>query len=794
MAFVEIKNLTFSYKGHDINALDNVNLAIEKGEFIVICGQSGCGKTTLLRHLKSELAPFGNRSGSVLADGQNIDFNNFSGATEPYIGFVMQDPDSQIVTDKVWHELAFGLENLGLDTQSIRRKTAETASFFGIQSWYHMPTAALSGGQKQLLNLAAVMVMQPSVLVLDEPTSRLDPIAASEFISAVAKLNRELGVTIIMTEHQLDEVLPLCTRSILMDSGHIIFQGSPLQMGKFLKKHSHRMFRSMPAPMRVWSAVSSDTVCPLTVLEGKQWLENFVLNNTMRALPERTQNYSNTVAAELRGIHFKYEKNANDTISGLDLKAYSGQLLAVIGGNGTGKTTMLSILAGISKPYRGQVFLRGRTALLPQDPKMLFLHQTVYEELSDISHDYVKILETAKLCDIEHLMQRHPYDLSGGEQQKAALAKVLLLEPDILLMDEPTKGLDNDAKVSFACIIKKLLAAGKATIMVSHDIDFCAEYANEIAMIFDGAIVSSGDPVTFFSQSNFYTTVSGRMSRNICPKAITPDEIITICGGTSSIDSNKSSTSGQTFQKHMNSAAVDLPIKNRSLTAKISSVFILLILIPLTAYLGLHFLEARRYFFISTVIIVEVMIPFIAAFEKRKPRARELIVISVLCAIAIAGRTAFSMLPQFKPVLAIVIISGAALGPECGALVGALTMFISNMLFSQGIWTPWQMFAAGSVGFISGIIFYYHKTKSRYSLPIFGVFAAILIYGGIMNPATVLMYQENITFSMILASYTTGFPMDVIHAFATFLFLWFLSRPMIGKINRIKLKYGLTFV
>lgn len=791
MAFIEIKDLTFAYCGHNINVLDGVSLTVQKGSFTVIAGRSGCGKTTLLRRLKPEIAPHGTLGGTIMLDGKSLCENG--GRFTPSVGFVMQDPDSQIITDKVWHELAFGLESIGTDTQIIRRRVAEMASFFGIQDWYHMDTNQLSGGQKQLLNLASVMVMQPSVLVLDEPTSRLDPISASEFISAVVKLNRELGITVIMTEHRLDDLLPICTALAIMDGGKIICCGPPLETALLLKSLNHGMFTSMPVPCRVWSAVTSDVPCPLTVSEGKVWLENFTDTHGMMPLPARTESKLGAVTAELSEIYFKYDKNLPNILNHLSLSAHMGELLAVIGGNGTGKSTMLSLLAGINKPYRGSVKLCGKAALLPQDPKMLFLHSSVYDELLDVTHDVSKINEISALCGISHLLQQHPYDLSGGEQQKAAFAKILLTDPDIILCDEPTKGLDSEFKIIFADILKKLQNSGKTIIMVSHDIEFCAAYADNVAMLFDGEIVSSGNPAEFFSQNSFYTTASGKMARSVCPKAVTADDIITICGGTLPSDPTlpppkPNSEASSVLVPDAASSVLKAPPASRILTT-----LALLFAVPLTIYFGLHIFGARKYLIVSLLVMLETSFPFVLMFERRRPRARELVLIASLCAIAIAGRAVFAMFPQFKPVLAIVIIAGASLGVEAGSFVGSITMLVSNILFSQGSWTPWQMFAAGAVGAVSGLIFYRRNIKNLFALCLFGFFSAIVIYGGIMNPASVLMFQEVITPSMLITSYATGFPMDMIHALATVLFLFFLSGPMIEKIDRIKMKYGIIF-
>lgn len=421
---LKIQNLTFSYPEQRRHALEGVTLAVQPGEFLVLCGPSGCGKSTLLRQMKTVLAPHGQCTGKVRFEGAPLDGMNPRRQSQA-IGFVQQSPENQLVIDKVWHELAFGLESLGYDTPTIRRRVAEMASFFGIQTWFYNNVAELSGGQKQLLNLASIMAMQPRLLILDEPTSQLDPIAASDFLAAIGKINRELGTTVVLTEHRLEEAFPLASRVAVMDKGRLLYTGTPDKVGEAL---------------------------------------------------------------------------------------------------------------------RGAVSTHGPVGVLPQNPQ-----------------------------------------------------------------------------------------------------------------------------------------------------------------------------------------------------------------------------------------------------------ARELVIIAVLCAIGVAGRAAFFMLPQFKPVMALTIIAGVAFGGETGFLVGAMTMLVSNVLYAQGPWTPWQMFCMGIIGFLAGVLF--RKgwlRRSRESLCAFGVFAAIVIYGGIMNPASALMWPDELNTGVILTYYLCGFPMDCIHAAASALFLWFGAEPMLEKLDRIKVKYGLV--
>ena len=875
MESFKVENLSFNYPDKCDKALENINITINQGEFVVLCGKSGCGKTTLLRLLKSSLAPFGEKEGNIYFNGKPLaSYDTKEQASN--IGFVMQNPDNQIVADKVWHELAFGLESLGYKQTEIRTRVSEMASFFGIQNWFYKKVTELSGGQKQLLNLASVMVMQPSVLILDEPASQLDPIAAGEFLKTLEKINRELGVTVILTEHRMEDAFPLADRVIVMDNGKIIADEEPEKVGKILKEKNHDIYKALPTPMRVHSEVENTLSCPLTVRDGRAWLEEFSKENVLNAdiIPKDKIQDNADAVIEIKDAWFRYEKDLPDAIKGFNLSVSKGEFVCLVGGNGTGKTTALSLISGLNTPYRGDVLIKGQSiseikglyngllGVLPQNPQSVFVKKTVYLDLLEILSDKKltkdekeqKVHNISVLCRIENLLKSHPYDLSGGEQQRAATAKILLMEPEILLLDEPTKGMDAQFKEEFADILLDLKASGVTILMVSHDIEFCAEYADRCALVFDGSITSIDTPREFFKGKSFYTTAANRMARTRIPDAVLAEDIILACGGkvkkrerqSRNIELHKHQDelkpkkekvqkltpariiTGSIFavlfvlttilsymgayllqivsvielavvclcffpQRDIGIEVIQVPKSDRKLTKRtLTATFLILVLIPLTIYTGISFFGDRKYYFISLLIILETMIPFCMVFESRKPKAREIVVISVLCAIAVAGRAAFLMLPQFKPVIALVIIAGVCFGGETGFLAGAVTGFVSNFLFGQGPWTPWQMFAFGIIGFIAGILFKKGLLrKTRLSLCIFGFVATFVIYGGIMNPASVIMYQADPTKAMIIASYITGMPFDMVHATGTAFFLWFISGPMIDKLERIKVKYGL---
>lgn len=889
-----ITDLSFTYPTESVPALQNVSLSIEAGSFTVLCGRSGCGKSTLLRQLKPILQPHGTQTGTILFEGKSL--SSLSQREQSaHIGFVLQNLDAQLVTDKVWHELAFGLESLGLSTPVIRRRVAEIASFFGIQNWFCKPVCELSGGQKQLVNLASVMALEPSVLLLDEPTSQLDPIAATDFLSTLGRINRELGTTIILSEHRLEDALALSTNVVFLERGRILDTGTASEVGSRLKAAGSDMFSAMPVPMRIYAGVPNDLPCPVTVAQGRQWLEAFSETHPLCPVPPAapSEKREGPAAVELDEAFFRYDKQSPDVVKALTLRAYPGELLAILGGNGTGKSTTMGLISGIHRAYRGKTSVlgtapqevSGKIALLPQDPQTLFVKNTVIEDLLSVLDDAPRdrrkalALEKARLCELTELLERHPYDLSGGEQQRAALCKVLLREPEVLLLDEPTKGLDAEFKRVFARIIKRLCARGVCVIMVSHDAEFCASYASRCAMFFDGAIVAEGTPREFFSSGSFYTTSASRMARGLLPGAITPEDVIAACGGevppepdlpadgddAAEIQAQEevreqaktyllpsqtaplplwrkllgalgglgaliclwrilsisdlselltqgglTSLAGDTFRLYLAmlacllvlavsfSRAAPQPVHSslggRPLSGrtKLASVLSLL-LVPLTIFIGIVYFGKKSYGVVSILVLLECMAPFALIFEGRKPKARELVLIAALCALAVAGRAALFMLPGFKPVAALVILSGVAFGGETGFLVGAMSMLTSNVLFGQGPWTPFQMFAMGLIGFLAGVSFQKGLLRAgRAPLAIFGAVSVVLVYGGIMNPASAILYQPNLSLSVLKAYYLTGFPFDLVHAAATALFLWFGAEPMLEKLERVKRKYGLT--
>ncbi len=535
MEILAVENLSFRYPQCEKFALSELSFSVKQGEFVVLCGATGCGKSTLLRMLKPALVPRGELRGEVFFGGTSLSALSERDAAAK-IGFVMQNPDEQIVTDKVWHELAFGIENLGLPQDVIARRTAEMASYFGIERWFDRDVSTLSGGQKQLLNLAAVMLMQPEILILDEPTAQLDPIAASEFLTTLKKLNEDFSLTILIAEHRLEELVPLCDRLFVMKHGKMLYFDDPRTVIPALQENPE-ILCGMPAAARLCAALGNFVEIPLTVREGRAFLEMHY-HNEIRSLGNTDAPKKGESALEFREVYFRYERDLPDVLQSLNLTVHRQEIFCMLGGNGSGKTTALHATAGLLrlrggsirifgkrlKDYKNQSLYRNCLALLPQDVQTVFLKNTVREELAECG----EIPDTLPF-DIRSLYDKHPYDLSGGEQQLAALAKVLAQKPQLLLLDEPTKGLDAHAKSQFIGILKQLREQGMTIVIVTHDVELAALCADRCALFFRGKVVSVDAPQKFFAENSFYTTAISRMTRGFFDDAVTVEDTAALC-------------------------------------------------------------------------------------------------------------------------------------------------------------------------------------------------------------------------------------------------------------------------
>ena len=514
MALLTAKDLSFTYSGGTEPALRDLSFSVEEGEFLLLGGLSGSGKSTLLKLMKPEIAPKGTLTGELTYDGAPLS------ALPPRrrageIGLIGQDPDKQTVTDRVWHELAFGLENLGIEPEEIRRRTAEAAAYFGLEELMDREVATLSGGQKQLVNLAAVTAARPRLLLLDEPTAQLDPIGAEGFLAVLTRLNRDRGITVLLAEHRPEDTFPAAHRVMVLDKGRMAALDDPRRVCEGELPPGC----PLPTAARVWRGLSLPTPCPLSCREGREMLRPF---SPRPATPDPAPALGEPVLTA-RELWFRYERSAPDVLRGLSLTVNKGEILALLGGNGSGKTTLLNLLAGVDKPYRGKIRATGRRALLPQSPTALFWKPTLGEDLQEVvPHPE----EAAAEWGLAPLLDRHPYDLSGGEQQRAALLKVMLTRPEILLLDEPTKGMDGALRADLSARLKALSGAGVTVILATHDLEFAADTAHRAALLHRGETVGEDLPRSFFARNMFYTTPAAAMAWDRFPGAVRWQDII----------------------------------------------------------------------------------------------------------------------------------------------------------------------------------------------------------------------------------------------------------------------------
>jgi len=547
---IRFSGYSFSYAGADTRVLSNIDFSIAQGSFTILCGPTGSGKSTLLRAMKPELAVAGKTQGFIRILGDDPSrFDPVASACR--VGFVMQDPENQLVTDTVWHELAFGLENIGTEQQVMRRRVAETAHFFGIGAWFDNRVKDLSGGQKQLLNLAAVVVMQPRVLVLDEPTSQLDPIAAKDFFDVLERVNAELGITVVIIEHRLEDVLPLADHVLyLTPAGTLSFDGTPEEFVDRIVAADDPFLLALPAATRIsrlFGRLSEKR--PVTVKQGRRYLAarlvqmsrtpsvlDYMGGAGSRSSCRSPEKVSGDVVLKASDVWFRYDRDEPFVLRGVDIEVRSGQLYAIVGGNGSGKSTLLSALAGVRKAERGRVRRVGdvKVALMAQNPKTLFVCDTLLEDLCEWqeygAYDIADVDAMMARFDLSELGARHPYDLSGGEMQKAALAKVLLLDPDVLLLDEPVKGIDAVAKREIAQIFEQLAEEGKAVLFTAHDLEFVADVAQTCSMMFGYDITCTQECHGFFQDNLFYSTATSRITRGILDGCVTVEDVAAALG------------------------------------------------------------------------------------------------------------------------------------------------------------------------------------------------------------------------------------------------------------------------
>ncbi len=876
-----VAGLTFAYPGReDEPVLRDVSLSVAAGAFCVIVGPTGCGKTTLLRCLKPELAPAGVQRGTVevlgqvlaggngcRADGTGVDEGAGAGSaagspaageaagaaadspaarkgacaavdspaarterraadspaggrwSATNIGFVMQDPAEQIVCDTVWHELAFGLENIGMPQDRMRRRIAEVAHFFGIEPIMHAATETLSGGQQQLVNLAAVLALRPRLLVLDEPTAQLDPNAQREFLFLLGRVNRELGITVIMSTHAPEATQPYATQTVEL--------GDEMPLGTRTALEERLAGR--------WSS-----------WESRRAEEEAVLT--------------------ARDLHVRYDRAAPWVLRGVNLRVARGSVHAIVGGNGCGKSTLLKALAGIIKPQRGRVqnALAGHQAYLPQNPQALLVCDTVAEELTEwagrCGYSAADAARAGEQLGLAGLEGHHPDDLSGGQQQKLALAKLLLTKPDLLFLDEPTKGLDPAGAAETVRILRRLAESGRTVVMVTHDLDVALAVADEVSMVFDGEIACTEPARAFFAEnlvyrphdaSRLFGALAGEdeATAGTSPAGATPVTCTAPCGnraasilddenpddattrarsataGTDPAQSVRADAAAGSSSTAFASSAIGSspdarpaagsPTPSSSLPhtptsrprgshtrAAVEAVALVAVPVVLVAAGLVGFSQTAL---LSFAVVIAALAVFFASYETGSTRLHEIMPTVVLAALAAAGRIVFAALPSIKPVSAIAIIAGVVLGRRSGFMTGALAALVSNFFFGQGPWTPWQMYAWGLVGYGAGALAQLwrraggsrtsrdgkaHGRFAMLGLCAYG-FVASIAYGWILNAWSILGFLHAHLGFEVLAVYAASLPFDVAHGISTVVFLLVLYAPWRRKLNRVIRRYRL---
>ena len=545
MEAIKVSSLSFKYPKADEYALKEIDFSVGEGEFVVLCGESGSGKTTLQSLLKPFLAPKGEKSGEILVFGKSVEeYSAAEGAKT--VGFIQQNVEYQLVTHSVRSELAFALQNLGFSNSEITSRIAESAEFFSLSSILDERVDSLSGGQKQLLTLAAQCAVHPRLLILDEPTSQLDPISAEKLLGVLRKLSDEFSLTVFISEQRLQNVIPLADRLICVEKGRIIFNDRPKKLSSFSPK-SEFLLSAMPPQTRICLSLGAETA-PLTIREGRAFLASLVPEAKEKALIERSRAVPDSeTAVRAKSLYYSYDA-VNYVLRDFSLEVKKGRIFALLGENGSGKTTALKLLCGILDAKKGKLEIAGvsakkkkrgfeNAAYLPQKCEALFAGPTIFDDLYSfasslpLSKDEIKkrIDEVSSFFGIEEILERHPYDVSGGEMQRSALAMLLLKEPDILFLDEPTKGMDSLFKKRFGETLRELAKKGKTVFMVCHDTEFCASFADECAMLFDGRVISESDSRSFFLSNYFYTTAARKMSVDVFENAVTEEEVLALC-------------------------------------------------------------------------------------------------------------------------------------------------------------------------------------------------------------------------------------------------------------------------
>lgn len=523
LEIININNLTFNYPDSKQSAIKNINLTVNEGEFILIVGPSGCGKSTLIRLLNRVVPDYygGIIEGEVSISGRNIEFLDKKQVIEN-VGMVYQHPEKQIVLQDVEREIAFGLENFNTDINTMKRNVFEVISLLGLNKIRDKQTTEISGGEKQRVAIASVVSMDPQIIAFDEPISQLDPISAEEVLNSIKRLNRDLGKTIILVEQRLDKCFHMADRIIFMENGEIIGQGTPKNIPENIVNKYH-----LPTITYIFKEAGLQTL-PITVKEGR----DIIRNNKFQDLKEDDLKFKEVVM-EIEKLNFEYERGYK-ILKDLSFKLHRGEIMTVMGENGAGKSTLFKIIAGMIDKYKGKVLIDNKNikslklkerikkiGYLSQNPNDYFGRKTVFEEvgytLKNIGeYKEEKVEQVMKLLNISYLEDKNPRDLSGGEKQRVAIACTIITDPEILILDEPTRGMDAEAKENLGEIIKTLAEVGKSIVVITHDSDFAGDYSHSVMLMFNGEIVAKGCARDILYNSMYYSPQISKIFKNKC--------------------------------------------------------------------------------------------------------------------------------------------------------------------------------------------------------------------------------------------------------------------------------------
>jgi len=536
MAFIKIKDLSYYYSNTQKPALDNINLGIPEGQFVLIAGGSGSGKSSLARAIAGLIPDFygGHYAGAVSLAGKILRQTDRREIAQ-MVSMVFQDPESQLVMSNVTQEIVFGMENLGMPNHLMQRRLVEVADSLGLSNCLNRSLPELSGGKKQKVALASALAVQPRILILDEPTSQLDPVASEEIFAMIKRLNEENGITVILVEQRLERCFQLADRILVMDQGKIVSDQHAPDALAYWALQSNSPF--IPPLVRLFAQAGYPEI-PVTVKQGRELLKPYYHYDAQR--PNQTdpagikrKTEIEPVSREksllnIKNLWFTFANGA-EVLKNIDLQLKPGDFTVIMGGNGAGKTTLLKNINGLLKPGRGSVEFRGRDirkstveelaksiAYLAQDPNDYLFLPTVLEELTfNLKNLHLPdegiieaVLSKLKLSGRQEV---NPRDMSTGERQRVALASVLVTKPDLLLLDEPTRGLDYQLKSELGAILLQLQQEGTIILMITHDVEFAAEYADNIVLMSAGTIIASGSKYDMLSNSTFYSSQANKL-------------------------------------------------------------------------------------------------------------------------------------------------------------------------------------------------------------------------------------------------------------------------------------------